>query len=144
MIAKNLIQFTNENPVCYLATSEENQPRVRCLHFWFADETGFYFQTGSIKDMVKQLRKNPKAEVCFHKHGENAGETLRLAGSVEFVDDIELKKKAINDRPFLKLMGLDYDSPGLIIFKFSKGQATFWNMSNNLKAKELIEFDAKN
>ena len=94
--------------------------------------------------MVKQLRENPKTEICFLKHGGNVAETLRITGVVEFIENIDLKKKAIIERPFLKLMGLDFDSPGLIIFKISKGQATFWNMANNLKPKEYIEFYAKN
>ena len=49
MNIQDCIQFTNENKLCYLATSEDNQPHVRALGFWFADESGFYFQTGSIK-----------------------------------------------------------------------------------------------
>jgi uncharacterized pyridoxamine 5'-phosphate oxidase family protein len=42
-----------------LATAENDQPRVRALGFWFADESGFYFQTGSAKEFPHQLEKNP-------------------------------------------------------------------------------------
>ncbi len=49
------IRFANENPVCYLATTEGDQPRVRVLAFWYADRTGFYFQTGSSKELAGQL-----------------------------------------------------------------------------------------
>ncbi len=48
---KDCIKFANETPVCYLATMDKDQPRVRALGFWFADENGFYFQIGSVKDM---------------------------------------------------------------------------------------------
>ena len=51
------IQFANENPVCYLATAEGDQPRVRVLGFWFADETGFYFQTASIKGISTSVEE---------------------------------------------------------------------------------------
>ena len=45
------IEFANENKMCcYLATLENDQPRVRAMQFWFADQTGFYFQTGTIKE----------------------------------------------------------------------------------------------
>ena len=47
------IKFANETPVCYLATADGDQPRVRALGFWFADESGFYFQIGSVKDMTR-------------------------------------------------------------------------------------------
>lgn len=50
MDIKDCIKFANETPVCYLATVEGDQPRVRALGFWFADESGFYFQIGAMKD----------------------------------------------------------------------------------------------
>jgi pyridoxamine 5'-phosphate oxidase len=34
------IKFASENPVCFLATYENNQPRVRGLLMWFADHNG--------------------------------------------------------------------------------------------------------
>jgi pyridoxamine 5'-phosphate oxidase len=46
MNINDCIKFTNENPVCLVATTENDQPRVRALGFWFADETGFYILSG--------------------------------------------------------------------------------------------------
>jgi pyridoxamine 5'-phosphate oxidase len=134
------IKFTNENPVCYLATVENDQPRVRALGFWFADETGFYFQTGAVKEIPKQLKANPKTEVCFYKHEGMTSIMLRISGAVEFVDDLRLREKVLADRPFLKQFGLTMDSPGLVMFRISHGQAHFWTMENNLKPKEFIRF----
>ncbi|MCX6271837.1 MAG: pyridoxamine 5'-phosphate oxidase family protein [Bacteroidetes bacterium] len=134
------IRFTNENQICYLATSENNQPRVRALHFWFADNSGFYFQTGSNKDFTRQLVENPKTEVCFYHHEKMIGTMLRLTGEVEFLTDRALKEKAIQDRPYLKEFGLTADSPGMIIFRIAHGQGHFWTMENNFKPKEIIAF----
>jgi len=136
----DLVKFSNENPVCYLATVEGDQPRVRALGFWFADDTGLYFQTSSIKEFPNQLRKNPKTEICFYKHEGIIGTMLRISGKVEFVDDVKLKEKALIDRPFLKSFGMTIDSPKLIIFRISHGQAHFWTMENNQNPKEVIEF----
>lgn len=140
MNIKDCIQFANENPVCFLATSDADQPRVRALGFWFADETGFYFQTGAVKPFYHQLLKNPKTEVCFIHYEPFAGTMLRIAGEVEFLDDIQLKERAIEDRPFLKSFGLTPQSPGLIVFRLAHGQAHFWSMETNLKPKEMISF----
>jgi pyridoxamine 5'-phosphate oxidase len=140
MTILDCIKFTNENPICWLATVEDDQPRVRALGFWFADETGFYFQTASIKEFPHQLKKNPKTEVCFYKHEGMIGTMLRISGKVEFVDDMTLKEKVIYDRPFLKTFGVTADSPKLILFKIAHGQAHFWTMENNLKPKEFLEF----
>jgi len=140
MDINDCIKFTNENPVCFLATAEGDQPRVRALGFWFSDETGFYFQTATIKEFPHHLKKNPKTEVCFYKHDGKIGTMLRIAGKVEFVDDIKLREKALNDRPFLKNFGITINSLGLVLFRIAHGQAHFWTMENNLKAKEIIEF----
>jgi len=140
MTLQDCIKFTNENPICYLATVEKDQPRVRALAFWFADETGFYFQTASFKEFYQQLKVNPKTEVCFYNNDPRMGMMLRIAGKVEFLDDAGLKEKVMTDRPFLQAFGLSATSPGLILFRISHGQAHFWTRENNLKPKEYIDF----
>jgi pyridoxamine 5'-phosphate oxidase len=135
------IEFANENKMCcYLATLDNDQPRVRAMQFWFADQTGFYFQTGAIKDVHKQVKINPKVEVCFYTPGQTIGKMLRVAGKIEFVDDKKMKEKVMAERPFLKEMGLTSESPGLIIFRIAHGEAHFWTMETNLKPKQIIRF----
>ncbi|MDP4237944.1 MAG: pyridoxamine 5'-phosphate oxidase family protein [Bacteroidota bacterium] len=140
MNIQDCIKFTNENPVCYIATVGNDQPHVRAIGFWFADETGFYFQTGSTKEFPHQLETNPKTEVCFYHHEGIIGTMLRISGSVEFLFDRTLKEKALEDRPFLKSFGLTADNPGLVLFRIAHGQAHFWTMENNMKPKDYIKF----
>jgi pyridoxamine 5'-phosphate oxidase len=140
MDIQKCIDFANENKLCFLATVEADQPRVRALGFWFADNTGFYFQTGVIKPFYHQLKENPKTEVCFYKHEGMIGTMLRIAGTVEFINDLKLKERVLRERPFLKSFGLTVNSPGLIIFRIPHGFAHFWTMENNLKPKEIICF----
>jgi pyridoxamine 5'-phosphate oxidase len=134
------IKFSNENPVCYLATAEGDQPRVRAIGFWFANKTGFYFQTSSFKEFPLQLAKNPRTEVCFYKNEGMIGTMLRISGKVEFLNDKKLSKKVLIDRPFLKSFGLTIDSDQLVIFRIAHGEAHFWTMETNLKPKEIIKF----
>lgn len=140
MNLQDCIKFTNENPVCYLATVEGDQPRVRALGFWFADDTGFYFQTSTKKEIPGQLEKNPKTEVCFYKPEGMIGTMLRISGEVEFIIDKKLREKVFIDRPFLKSFGMTIGSQSLVLFRIKHGQAHFWTMENNLKPKEFIEF----
>ena len=141
MDINDCIKFANETPVCYLANLEGNQPRVRALGFWFADENGFYFQIGAMKDVYGQLQKNNKVEACFWQPDEKStGTMMRVAGEVEFLDDPELKKKVLEDRPFLKEFGMTFDHPGLIIFRIAKGDAYFWTMETNFEPKKFIKF----
>lgn len=134
------IGFANANKLCYLATAEGDQPRVRALGFWFADDSGFYFQIGAVKMMYGQLQRNPKVEVCFYDNKNPIGTMLRIAGEVELVGDRAIKERAMRDRPFLKDMGLIAEHPGLIVFRIAHGQAHFWTMKDNLRQKEIIRF----
>ena len=137
---KDCIKFANENPICFFATTDNDQPRVRALGFWFADETGFYFQTSTTKEFTHQLEKNPKTEICFYKHKGMIGTMLRVSGIIEFLNDINLKDRVLEDRPFLKSFGLTVDNPELIVFRVPHGEAHFWTMDNNLEPKEFIKF----
>ena len=56
---KDCVKFANENKTCYLATCEGDQPRVRAMGMWKADEDGFWFQGQTVKAFFKQLQKNP-------------------------------------------------------------------------------------
>ena len=80
MSFEDCIRFASENPVAYIATMDNDQPRVRAFLMWFADESGFYFQTGSIKETVGQLKENPKIEVCFFNNKAEEGKMMRVTG----------------------------------------------------------------
>ena len=137
---KDCIKFANENKVSYIATIEGDQPRVRGLMMWFADETGFYYHTGATKPFYSQLKKNPKVEACFYHAAEDGGTMMRVAGPIEFVDDKELKGKLVEERQFLKAWGFTAESEGLIIFRIPKGEAYFWTMKTNFDPKKVIKF----
>jgi pyridoxamine 5'-phosphate oxidase len=140
MNIQNCIEFASNNAICYVATIENNKPRVRALGLWFADQTGFYFQTSTIKEIPHQLELNPNIEICFYKHEGIIGTQLRISGEVEFLTDIALKERVLQDRPFLKAFGVTAESKELSIFRIAHGEAHFWTMENNLKPKEIITF----
>ncbi len=138
---EDCIKFANDNPTAYLANvDEKGQPRVRALAMWYADKTGFYFQTGTVKTMVGQLQKNPKTELCFFNNKRDGGMMLRVTGQVEFLNDSKLREKVIEDRQFLKTMGMTAASPGLVIFRIPSGEAHFWTMATNFEPKKMIRF----
>ena len=129
-------KFANENPTCYLATAEKDQPRVRCLGMWFADKTGFYFQTQSVKAMCKQLEKNIKVEVYFHT--KDFKRAMRVSGKAKFIDDLEMRAKCIEERPFVKNFGItEPNNPLLAIFQIYTGEAYFWTMADSMKEADL-------
>jgi len=139
MNLQECIKFANDHPVCYIATEDGDQPRVRAVLMWFADEKGFYFETLSPKDMSKQLHQNPKVEICFYNNPpELAGaKSMRITGNIEFIDDPNLKKKAYEDRKFLDdIVGKPIE-PYMEVFRISSGDAHFWTMADVMREKEL-------
>ncbi len=134
------IRFANENPLCILATAEGKQPRVRAMDMWFADETGFYFQTSTIKEIPSQLMGNPKVEVCFIRNKTNPLLMLRIAGEAEIILDPAYKNKVMEDKPHLQVFVARPESPKIVLFRITHGEAHFWSEEINLRPKEFIEF----
>ena len=137
---KDCINFANENPVAWLATSDDGQAHVRAMAMWYADETGFYIQSATMKELVGQIIENPKIEIAFFKADEGTGTMLRVEGEAEIINDIKIKEKCLEDRPFLKEFGLTAEGDELFIFRIPHGKAHFWRMETNLDPKEIIEF----
>jgi len=140
MDLQECIKFATEQRTAYFATDDKGQPRIRPLGLWFANEKGFYFQIGAAKAMYKQLQNNPRVEICFYapEPGGGLGKMLRVAGKIEFVDELALKKKILEDRPFLKNMGITSpDDPRIVIFRISTGEAYFWTFEFSGRESEI-------
>ncbi len=137
MDLKEVTDFANANPVTYIATVDGDQPRVRAFAMWYADETGFYFHTGSTKDIWRQLQANPKLELCFFNpgDGQSAGTMLRVEGTAEFLEDKELEDRLLQDRPWLQTIVGEGDVR-LAIFRVAHGAAWFWTMAANMREHE--------
>lgn len=136
MNMKDYADFANENKTCYLATVEGDQPRVRAVGMWYADETGFYFQAQTVKALCKQLEKNPKVEAYFN--AKDYSKVMRVSGKVKFITDPEIRARCIKDRPFVKDFGItEPDNPLLAVFQIHTGEAYFWTMADNMKEADI-------
>jgi len=139
MDLKDCIKFATENPVCYLATAEGDQPRVRTFLLWYADESGFYFVPTGQKEVTKQLQQNPKLEVCFYNNAADAADwkQMRVTGAVEFLEDEESLEKAYQNRSFLDdILGFSV-RPLVRPCRIPTGEAFFWTLGDNLKESEI-------
>ena len=136
MSLEEYAKFANENAACYLATTEGDQPRVRAMGMWYADETGFYFQTQSVKALYKQIQKNDKVEVYFCT--PDFSKVMRVSGRVKTIEDMELRRKCMEDRPFIKDMGItDPKDPMLAVFHLFTGEAYFWTSADSMKEADI-------
>jgi pyridoxamine 5'-phosphate oxidase len=126
----------NANPTCYLATVEGNKPHVRAIGMVKADDDGIIIETGTFKDMYKQMMANPNVELCFYN--AKSGTQIRVSGAVKPVDDIELKKEIVVQRPFLKerIAKGGYEAMG--VFRL-KGQAYVWTFQSVAEPKKYVQ-----
>lgn len=133
---KDCYEFANEIKTCYLATTEGDQPRVRALGMWYADDTGFYFQAQTVKAMYKQIEKNPKVELYFNS--KDFSKVMRVYGKVKIITDTKIRAKCIEERPFVKNFGItEPDNPLLAVFQVYTGEAYFWTMADSMKEADI-------
>jgi uncharacterized pyridoxamine 5'-phosphate oxidase family protein len=136
---KDCIDFANENALCHLATTEDDQPHLRVMRMWNASEDGFYFCGLAPKNMWNQMKTNPKVEICFFNNAsEPSGiKVLRIKGEVEFLEDLEMKKEILEKRPMYKTHGTGQpDDPTYPLMRVAHGEAWFWTRQYILKESE--------
>ncbi|MDA8077325.1 MAG: hypothetical protein M0Z79_00145, partial [Nitrospiraceae bacterium] len=63
---------------------------------------------------------------------------VRVSGTVELVEDVELKKEIVRNRDFLKpfVDRAGYDP--LAVYRVKDGVASIWTMRTNLEPKKLV------
>ena len=88
---EELLKFLEKNPIFYLATDDNGQPRVRPFGFHMIFDDKFYMVTALPKKVCKQMEKNPKIEFCSMARDT---QYVRVSGEVVFDNDnMEAKKK---------------------------------------------------
>lgn len=139
MTKNEIYDFMNANPIFHLATVAGGKPHVRGMLLYRADENGIIFNTGKIKDLYKQLTDNPNVEMSF-TNGifENLIE-VRVSGTVELVENLDLKKEIVEKRDFLKTWVEQAGYDALAVYRVKKGVALVWTMATNVAPKEYIE-----
>lgn len=142
---KEVLEFANSNASCWFATSVDDQPYIRGMFMWFADETGFYFHTARAKRMCSQIQKNPKVALAFIRDaGDNVKfSTLHVEGVAKEVIDKELLDRLFSERHWLwdNITNANVDTE-VVIYKVSHGKAYIWDMTKNVHESEIprIEF----
>lgn len=139
MTVQEIFKLMNENPAFYLATADGDQPRVRGMLLFRADENGIVFHTASSKEVFSQMKANPKAEMCF-----SAGNVqIRVTGTLEQVFDEKLREEifAHPTRQFLHLPAWTASGQNklLQIFVMKNCSAITWTMETNFDEKQPVK-----
>jgi len=113
------VELVEKAGTYYLATVEDDQPRVRPFGTINEYNEKVYIQTGLVKDVAKQLLKNPKAEICAF----TGGAWVRIAGKLILDEDIEAQKSMLEKYPNLGNMYKPGDG-NTAVFYFEDATAT--------------------
>ena len=129
MTKEEIFKIINENPVFYLATCADNQPRVRGMRLYRADENGIIFNTSTTKELHKQLQKNPCVELCFYDSREAV--QIRIRGEAELFTDEAIKKEIAERMPALKPLILGEGDKSLAVYRLAKGKVKVWKIDSD-------------
>jgi uncharacterized pyridoxamine 5'-phosphate oxidase family protein len=97
---KEVCEFLKKSGTYYLATVDGDQPRVRPFGTAHIFDNKLYIQTGKKKDVSKQMKKNPKIEICAMSEGK----WIRIQALAVNDDRVEAKQSMLDAYPNLKNM----------------------------------------
>jgi general stress protein 26 len=126
-------RFKN-HPHIFLASQENNQPRVRPVTLVNFDQR-FWVLTGTRNAKVKQIRENPKIEFCMlFKEGGHHG-YIRAAGFAEIINDRETKVKAAKHCDFFGEHWESLDDPNYTLLELKLKEIEYLRPNENVVRK---------
>lgn len=106
----------SEQQHIFLATVEEDQPRVRPVTLIHLQDK-FFFATGSNDAKIKQIKQNPKTEFCLLLEKNEQKGTIRAQCSAKIVDDKSVKADIFSKIPFLREFWKNPEDPSYTLVK---------------------------
>jgi len=97
---QEVYDFLKKCNTYYIATVEDNQPRVRPFGTVDIFEGKLYIQTGKVKNVSKQIGANPKVEICAF----DGAKWIRVQAVAVEDDRIEAKQHMLDAYPSLQGM----------------------------------------
>lgn len=129
---KEVYDFLKECGVFYIATIDNDKPRVRPFGAINIFEDKLYFQTGKKKNVSKQIELNNNVEIC----GFTNGKWIRLEGKLIEDKRIEAKVSMLDNNPELKAMYSAEDDNTEVLY-FEHAKATFCSFTEPTKEVEF-------
>ena len=129
---KEVYEFLKECGTYYLATIDDDKPRVRPFGTINIFEDKLYIQTGKSKDVYKQIEKNNNFEICGFKEGK----WIRVSGKLINDDRVEAKKAMLDNYPDLRRMYDENDNNTSVLY-FADAIATIYSFTEEPKQIEL-------
>lgn len=119
--------YLQECGVFYIATVDDDQPRVRPFGVAEIVDGRLYVMTGKVKDVYKQMAKNGKFEICAMK--PSGSEWMRLSGTLVEDDNLAVREEVLNRHGNLKSM-FKADDGNMTVLYISNATARFFSFKD--------------
>ena len=129
---KEIYDFLRSAGTYYIATVDNNKPKVRPFGTIEIFEDKLYIQTSKKKDVFKQISLNPNVEICAFLNGK----WIRLAGKLVVDDRVEAKRHMLDCYPNLKSMYSETD-PNTAVLYFESATATIYSFTDEAKVIKI-------
>lgn len=129
---QKVLEFLDSAETYYLATVEDDQPRVRPFGTALVYNDKLYIQTGRVKAVSKQLAKNPKAEICAFKDGT----WVRISGELVEDETREVKTLMLEKMPVLRHM-YNEDDGNMQMLYFKNAKVVFASFTSAPESFEI-------
>lgn len=121
---KEVFEFLKKAGTFYLATVEGDQPRVRPFGAVIEFKGKMYFITGKVKDVFKQLEKNPKVEIL----AMDGGKWMRIETKLINDENVTAKEAMLEAYPYLRSTYSPTDDNMAVLY-LDGGKATLASMT---------------
>lgn len=123
-----LDEFLNNAKVLFLATVDDEKPRLRPLGFHLLKDDHLYFGVGDFKEVYRQMEKNPNVEIVALV----GSDWVRYYGKAVFEEDYTLGSSLVENSDFLKQIYNDETGYKLAIFHLEDATAEFRDVTGKI------------
>lgn len=129
---KEVVEFLKKVKVYFLATVEDDQPKVRPFGTINEFEGKLYIQTGKVKPVSKQIDANPKVSISAF----DGDYWIRIEGSLVEDDRVAARKSMLDAYPTLRGRYNENDG-NTVVYYLKNAKATIESFK---EAKKEFEF----
>ncbi|HHI87752.1 MAG TPA: pyridoxamine 5'-phosphate oxidase family protein [Candidatus Cloacimonetes bacterium] len=115
-IKKEIFSYFKQMQTVFFATCDKERPYVRPMLLLYIDGK-FWVATGADDAKTPQLKKNPHFEFCYFIEAGNEHGYIRGAGMVNFISDLEIRKKFIDDFGYIRHYWQEPDDPDYVLLE---------------------------
>lgn len=131
----DFVKFLQQSPNGVLATQDTDKVKTRVFQFLFAEGKKVYFCTSSEKPVYSQLQANPNVSFCTYP--QNFSPVLSINGKAVFVDDLNLKRRALDENPPIKDIYKTPDNPVFKLFYVDVSEVETFSFDEGSKSCKL-------